>query len=199
MQKALPARQKVDWFRSQVLVNTSTWSLIERSVNHRQCRGLTTDSSTDYAHEPPGSPSRYAARYYVLPGRQKCTARCGLARSPLRTAHLQHKGSFVSSSQLLTRLRKIGASTWQLCTLDGIMDCPTREQNQWIGDGEIELLVNSGADGSTDIARKFFLDAAGDQRPDGAFPAISAGGDNDALVIDDYVFSFVNALHDYYM
>lgn len=170
------------------------------------------------ADEPPGTPSRYAARYYARPGKQNWTlwGWHGLRfielefphlKKPIRvrasllfsTAHLQHKGSFSSSSHLLTKLWQMGAYTWQLCAFDGTMDCPTREQHEWVGDGQIELLVNSVADGTTDIARKFFLDAARDQRPDGAIPAISADGDSDTVIIDDYIFSFVNALHEYYV
>ncbi len=170
------------------------------------------------ADKPGGDSDRYAARYYARRGPQSWTlwdwhglrfielefpnlrkpvrVRAGLLFS---TARLDHRGSFKSSSPLLTKLWQMGAYTWQLCTLDGTMDCPTREQHEWVGDGEIELLVNSVADGTLDIARKFLLDAALDQRPDGAIPAVVADGNTDGMVIDDYVFSFVNALHEYYL
>lgn len=115
------------------------------------------------------------------------------------TAKLSHAGSFKSSSPLLTKLWQMGAYTWQLCTLDGTMDCPTREQHQWLGDGGIELQVNSVADGTLDIARKFLLDAARDQWRDGAIPMVSDMGGNGTFLIDSYIFSFTNALQHYYM
>ncbi len=115
------------------------------------------------------------------------------------TAKLDHAGSFESSSALLTKLWQMGAYTFQLCTLDGTMDCPSREQHQWLGDGEIELRVNSVANGTLDIARKFLLDAARDQWRDGAIPMVSCMGGNSTMLIDSYIFSFINALQNYYM
>ncbi|HEV2499488.1 MAG TPA: alpha-L-rhamnosidase C-terminal domain-containing protein, partial [Terriglobia bacterium] len=115
------------------------------------------------------------------------------------TAKLNHAGSFSSSSPLLTKLWQMGAYTWQLCTLDGTMDCPTREQHQWLGDGEIELRVNGVADGNLDIAQKFLLDASRDAWRDGAIPMVSDMGGNTTILIDDYVFSFINALQEYYL
>ncbi|HVA01400.1 MAG TPA: alpha-L-rhamnosidase N-terminal domain-containing protein [Terriglobia bacterium] len=196
----------------QIALNTPSSTVVDIGWSEMLVDGHIT------ADEPPGTPSRYAARYYARPGQQNWTlwGWHGLRfielefphlKEPVRvrasflfsTARLQHRGSFSSSSSLLTKLWHMGAYTWQLCTLDGTMDCPTREQHEWVGDGEIELLVNSVADGTLDIARKFLLDAAHNQRPDGAIPAISADGDTESLVIDDYIFSFVNALHEYYV
>jgi hypothetical protein len=165
------------------------------------------------ANEPGGD---YVAQYFVAPGSQHWTmwgwhslrylelsfphlsapirVRAGLLFS---TAQLRHAGSFTCSSPLLTKLWQMGVYTWQLCTLDGIMDCPSREQHEWVGDGEVELLVNYVADGTLDIARKFFLDAARDQRQDGAILAVPASSQTE--VVADYEFSYINALHEYYL
>jgi Bacterial alpha-L-rhamnosidase 6 hairpin glycosidase domain len=89
------------------------------------------------------------------------------------------------------------AYTWQFCTLGGIMDCPTREQRQWLGDVEIELRVNGVADGTLDIARKFLLDASRDQWRDGAIPMVSDVCGSSTMLIDSYIFSFVNSLQAY--
>lgn len=115
------------------------------------------------------------------------------------TANLQRTGSFESSDPLLNKLWQMGAYTFQLCTLDGTMDCPTREQREWVGDGEVELQVNDAVNNNPDVDRKFLLDAARDQRPDGAIPSVAASGQSDTWVIDDYIFSFVNAAHWYYL
>jgi alpha-L-rhamnosidase len=166
------------------------------------------------ADDPGGS---YVAEYDVAPGTQHWTmwGWHGLRfvemsfhhlSAPVRfrvkmrfsTAKLSHAGSFKSSSPLLTKLWQMGAYTWQLCTLDGTMDCPTREQHQWLADGEIELRVNGVADGTLDIARKFLLDASRDQWRDGAIPMVSDMGGNNTMLIDSYIFSFVNALQAYY-
>jgi alpha-L-rhamnosidase len=167
------------------------------------------------ADEPGGN---YVAQYFVVPGIQHWTMwgwhglrfvelsfpnlsaplkfRVGLRFS---TANLSHAGSFESSSPLLTRLWQMGAYTFQLCTLDGTMDCPTREQHQWLGDGEVELRVNGVADGNLDLTRKFLLDAARDAWRDGAIPMVSDMGGNTSILIDDYIFSYINALREYYL
>ncbi|MGH9354316.1 MAG: alpha-L-rhamnosidase N-terminal domain-containing protein, partial [Terriglobia bacterium] len=103
------------------------------------------------ADQPGGN---YVAQYDVAPGSQHWTMWGWHAMrfvelsfphlaAPMKfrvnmrfsTAKLNHAGSFSSSSPLLTKLWQMGAYTWQLCTLDGTMDCPTREQHQWLGDG----------------------------------------------------------------
>ncbi|HEX5482529.1 MAG TPA: alpha-L-rhamnosidase C-terminal domain-containing protein, partial [Terriglobia bacterium] len=83
--------------------------------------------------------------------------------------------------------------------LDGTMDCPTREQHQWLGDGEVELRVNGVADGNLDLSRKFLQDAARDAWRDGAIPMVSDMGGNTSMLIDDYIFSYINALREYYL
>ncbi len=170
----------------------------------------------DITADAPGGD--YVAQYFVVPGVQSWTmwgwhalrfvelSFPGLS-APLRfrlsmrfsTAKLTHAGSFTSSSPLLTKLWQMGAYTFQLCTLDGTMDCPTREQHQWLGDGEVELRVNGVANGNLDIARKFLLDASRDAWRDGAIPMVSDMSGNSHILIDDYIFSFINALREYYL
>lgn len=170
----------------------------------------------DITADQPGG--NYVAQYDVAPGSQHWTMWGWHAMrfvelsfphltAPLKfrvnlrfsTAKLSHAGSFASSSPLLTKLWQMGAYTWQLCTLDGTMDCPTREQHQWLGDGEIELRVNGVAGGNRDIAQKFLLDASRDAWRDGAIPMVSDMGGNTTILIDDYVFSFINAIQEYYL
>lgn len=166
------------------------------------------------ADEPGGN---YIARYFTRVGRQtwKLWGWHGFRFLELRfsncskpvsfradvvfsTASLRHDGALETANEELNKLWQMGAYTWQLSTLDGTMDTPTREQREWVGDGEIQLLVNGVANGNVDIGRKFLLDAARDQRQDGAIPSVVAHGYADTWVIDDYMFSFVNAAHRYY-
>lgn len=166
------------------------------------------------ADEPGGN---YVARYYAREGLQHWTLwgwhgfrYLELRFSPssvavqfrldvlFSTADLLHSGSLQTSNPELNDLWRMGAYTWQLSALDGAMDTPTREQREWVGDGQLEMLVNSVADGNLDIFRKFLLDTARDQRQDGAIPSVAASGVSDIWVIDDYMFSFVDAAHEYY-
>lgn len=160
----------------------------------------------------------FVAQYHVQPGSQHWTmwGWHGLRfveldfpglTAPLKfrvnlrfsTANLKHAGAFSSSSPLLTKLWQMGSYTFQLCSLDGTMDCPTREQRQWLGDGEVELRVDGVAHGNLDLARKFLRDAALDEWRDGPIPMVSDTGEPPRVLIDDYVFSWVNALNEYYL
>lgn len=166
------------------------------------------------ADEPGGN---YVARYYARAGRQRWTLwgwhgfryvelRFSPSSVPVKfrfdvlfsTADLAHAGSLQTSNPELNQLWRMGAYTWQLSALDSPMDTPTREQREWVGDGQLEMLVNSVADGNLDVFRKFLLDTARDQRQDGAIPSVVAAGVSDIWVIDDYMFSFVDAAHEYY-
>jgi hypothetical protein len=168
------------------------------------------------AADTPGG--NFVAQYFVAPGKQDWTMwgwhgmrfvelsfpslttplkfRVGLRFS---TANLDHAGSFESSSPLLTKLWQMGAYTLQLCSLDGLMDCPTREQSQWVGDAEVELRVNAVANSNLDLPRKFLLDSARDQWRDGGIPMITDSGANPPFFLDSYVLSWINALRDYYL
>jgi alpha-L-rhamnosidase len=175
---------------------------------------LTSEGNVD-ATEPGGN---YVARYFTRKGLQTwplwgwhgmryLEVRVIGNTAPVRfhtglifsTANLQRAGSFESSDPLLNKLWQMGAYTFQLCTFDGTMDCPTREQREWVGDGEVELQVNDVVNNDPDVDRKFLLDAARDQRQDGAIPSVAASGQSEDWVIDDYIFSFVDAAHWYYI
>jgi hypothetical protein len=191
----------------ELSVDASRESLINVGWSEKLTKGNVA------ANEPGGN---YVARYYAQPGVQHWTLwewhglrfvelsfpylaaplkiRLGLLFS---IARLDHAGSFECSSALLTNLWHMGAYTWQLCTLDGTMDCPTRERRQWVGDGEIQLLVNSVAEGTLDIARNFLWDASQEQRNDGAVPNFTDGAIEG--IHASYILSYVNAVEEYYL
>lgn len=164
------------------------------------------------------SGGNYVARYFARQGTQQWNlwgwhglryleVRFTGSAAPVRfhlgltssAATLDRAGSFESSDPLLNQLWEMGAYTFQLCTFDGTMDCPTREQREWVGDGEVELAVNDAVNHNPEVDRKFLLDVARDQRQDGAIPSVAASGQSEDWVIDDYMFSFVNAAHEYYL
>ena len=193
----------------QITVDAPAGTLVELGWSEV----LTGKGNVD-ANEPGGN---YVARYFTRKGLQKWSmwgwhgmryleVRVTGNSAPVRfhaglifsTANLQRAGSFESSDPLLNKLWQMGAYTFQLCTFDGTMDCPTREQREWVGDGEVELQVNDVVNNDPDVDRKFLLDAARDQRPDGAIPSVAASAQSVDWVIDDYILSFVDAAHWYY-
>ena len=195
----------------QMTIDAPAGTLIELAWSEM----LTKQGNVDGGHQSGGN---YVARYFTRQGLQTWSmwgwhgmryleVRMTGNKVPVRfhaglifsTANLQRAGSFESSDPLLNKLWQMGAYTFQLCTLDGTMDCPTREQSEFAGDGEVALQVNDVVNDNPDIDRKLLLDAARDQRQDGAIPAVVASGYPEDEVIDSYIFSFVDAAHSYYL
>jgi len=89
---------------------------------------------------------------------------------------VEPRGAFACSDSRVTDTWRVGAYTQQLCMQDRMMDCPWREQQQWLGDGRVQLLIIQNAFGARDMPRKFIEDFAHSQFDDGLFPSISNGG-----------------------
>ncbi len=80
---------------------------------------------------------------------------------------LEHQGDFECSDSMLNRIWKAGAYTVGLCSQDGFLDCPTREQRQWIGDVFVQAMVHFITEQDTGLVRQYLRQVAETQRPDG--------------------------------
>jgi hypothetical protein len=56
---------------------------------------------------------------------------------------------------------------------DALMDCPWREQRQWLGDGRVQLLIIQNAFGNSALPRNFIEQFAEAQLPSGMIPCVS--------------------------
>lgn len=106
---------------------------------------------------------------------------------------VQPRGAFQCSDPMLGRIWQAGAYTQQLCTHDALMDCPWREQQQWLGDGRVQLLVVQNAFGDRHMPRKFLEQFAEGQLPSGMIPCVTPGTEN---YIVDYALWWVQGLVD---
>ncbi len=77
------------------------------------------------------------------------------------------KGSFSCSDPVLNKVWEAGDYTVRMCSIDSFMDCPTREQRQWIGDVFVESQVNLVTEKDTRLIRKYLRQVAETQKPDG--------------------------------
>lgn len=93
----------------------------------------------------------------------------------LSTYPVQPGGSFACSDALLSRLWATGANTLRLCMLDAYVDCPSREQRQWL-DAYLDTLINYAAFGDPHLAAKMLRQVAQSQRPEG-ITMMAAPGD----------------------
>lgn len=89
----------------------------------------------------------------------------------------ERRGAFECSDPMLTRLWSLGARTIELCMHDGWIDCPSREQRQWLGDATVEHLAGEAAFGAEihPLNRHFLLSAAESQRTDGLLEMFAPG------------------------
>jgi hypothetical protein len=106
-------------------------------------------------------------------------------------------GRFQCADSLLEQIWQTGAYTQQLCMHDRLMDCPWREQVQWLGDGRIQLVILQNAFGAEDIGRKFVEDFAHSQHLSGLIPSLSSAGSRSPVRdIIDYALWWIVAVHD---
>ena len=112
---------------------------------------------------------------------------------------VENRGSFACSDERLNRIWQAGANTIQLCMHDGFVDCPQREQRQFVGDAYVEALVNFMAFGDPYLTAKLLRQVQQSQRADGItqtatpcdFAADSSG------IISDYALYWLMTIREY--
>lgn len=88
---------------------------------------------------------------------------------------VQPHGRFDCSDPALTRIWQAGARTLQLCMHDAYVDCPSREQRQWM-DAYVDARINYAAFGDSALAARLIRQIAESQRPEG-LTMMAAPGD----------------------
>jgi hypothetical protein len=88
---------------------------------------------------------------------------------------VQPRGSFACSDPLLNRIWQAGATTLARCMHDAYIDCPSREQRQWM-DAYVAARINYVAFGDGALAARAIRQFAESQRPDG-LTMMAAPGD----------------------
>jgi alpha-L-rhamnosidase len=107
---------------------------------------------------------------------------------------VEARGSFTCSDPFLTKLWEVGAYTLRMCMHDAWIDCPSREQRQWLGDATVESLVGWAAFGPsvTALNAKFLIQVAESQRPDGLTQMYAPGDHHtDGILIPDWTLQWV--------
>ncbi len=88
---------------------------------------------------------------------------------------VQPRGEFECSDPLLNRIWQAGALTLARCMHDAYIDCPSREQRQWM-DAYVDARINYAAFGDTALAARLIRQIAESQRPEG-LTMMAAPGD----------------------
>ena len=106
---------------------------------------------------------------------------------------------FRCSDPVLEEIWAVGRRTVTLCSADAYLDCPTREQRAWTGDGVVHQMVDLTTSTDWSLARWYpRLGAA--PRPDGMLPMAVAGEIEhfDYTVIPDWALHWVHGVHNLY-
>ncbi|THF76206.1 alpha-L-rhamnosidase-related protein [Cohnella fermenti] len=105
-------------------------------------------------------------------------ARIVHADAELRTLYDRPLGSFDSDDALLNRIWELGADTVRACCEDALIDTPTRERGQWIGDAAVIGLEALGVTfGDTSLIRRALEQASACRRADGPAAGLCPGQD----------------------
>ena len=102
---------------------------------------------------------------------------------------------FACSDPGLERIWQVGRRTVDCCSLDAYVDCPSREQRAWTGDGVVHQMVDLATNPDWRLARRY-VELAATPRPDGMLPMAVASdfAAADATIIPDWALHWVRGL-----
>ncbi len=127
-------------------------------------------------------------------------------RQPVRVHHVgvnftsypvEEKGHFACSDPVLNEIWKMGRYTLQLCMHDSYMDCPWREQAQWLGDARVQWQVNAYTFGDHALMRRMLRQGAQSQTPQGLIYGVFPSRHH-SCILPDFGLQWAAALWEYY-
>lgn len=84
-------------------------------------------------------------------------------------------GTFVSDDDMINRIWTLGVDTYMSCAEDALVDNPTRERGQWMGDIVVGLRIGASAFSDLKIVKKGLYQQAQCARDDGLVAGLSPG------------------------
>ncbi len=106
---------------------------------------------------------------------------------------------FSCSDEGLNAIHAACRRTVELCSHDAFVDCPTREQRAWVGDGVVHQLAHLVCNEDWRLAAHY-LQLSASPRPDGILPMTVAGNVEaaDGLTIPDWSLHWLHGLLSWY-
>jgi len=94
-----------------------------------------------------------------------------------RGYHDKVQGSFTSNDDLLNKIWLAGVETHKSCAEDALVDNPTRERGQWLGDvATVGMQVGASAFSDLSLFRRGLIQSAQSAREDGMVGGLYPGG-----------------------
>ena len=113
-----------------------------------------------------------------------------------RTYYDQPQGDFQCNDELLNKIWKTGIETYKACSEDALIDNPTRERGQWIGDmGVGGMQIGSAGFSDIRICRRGLVQSAQCAREDGMVAGLCPGGEG---YLSSFSAQWVPACLNYY-
>ena len=139
-----------------------------------------------------------AFRHVVLLLRAKGTLTVTNVSVLTREYPFPKRASFSCDNAAMNRLWAISAHTLEICLQDGYLDSPSREQQQWIGDGRYQAIMNYYYSGDVAMTEKMLLQFAQSQDYQGMTTARYPDANHNLAPIPTYCFQWLCGLSDYY-
>ena len=95
-----------------------------------------------------------------------------------RTYYDQPEGDFNCNDELLNKIWRTGIETYKACSEDALIDNPTRERGQWLGDMGIGMQIGASGFSDISICRRGLVQSAQCARNDGMVAGLSPGGES---------------------
>lgn len=80
---------------------------------------------------------------------------------------IENESVFETDNEKLQKIWDISVRTLKLCMQDGFLDSPSREQQQWMGDGRFQAIMNYYLTGDSRMHEKLLLQIAQSQDEEG--------------------------------
>jgi alpha-L-rhamnosidase len=111
----------------------------------------------------------------------------------------QEPAIFECSDPRLEQIFQAGTRTVQLCSPDAFVDCPTREQRAWSGDGVVDQMVTLAASRDWRLAKRY-LELANSPRSDGILPMFTSSmlELTGSFTLPDWSMHWVHGVHNWY-
>jgi len=139
-----------------------------------------------------------AFRHVVLLLRAKGTLTVTGVSVWTREYPFDKRASFSCENASMNRLWDISAHTLEICLQDGYLDSPSREQQQWMGDGRYQAIMNYYYSGDVAMTEKMLLQFAQSQDCQGMTASRYPDANHNLAPIPTYCLQWLCGLADYY-
>lgn len=111
---------------------------------------------------------------------------------------MERESTFQCDDERLNKLWDISVHTLKLCMQDAFLDSPSREQQQWMGDGRFQAIINHYISGDTRMHAKLLLQIAQSQDLEGMTCSRYPDENFNLPPIASYCLQWICSFGDYY-